>query len=232
MSPASIWRRSKVRGISKCGEASTSAAREGDRFSAADAGMRASVQTGSTSLTSLPRIGSLAGTLATDGPKSARAGGRRSAMTVAGPLRPEGRLGGFDDRAHPARILPPAYQDAGLGSPRQQTAEQDYGREHSGRPPTIHGCSYPAIVAQGRSRAPRAPSRPPRRQQQDERSPPHVGHGASWLGFVASVTNDPAGGGPHSVGLHTLTGGCAIALLRTRVVRSRPGIEVMRQTLD
>jgi hypothetical protein len=74
--------------------------------------------------------------------------------------------------------------------------------------------------------------RPPRRQQQDELSPPQAGHGALCLGRVASVTHDPAGGGPHSVGLHTLTGGCAIALLRTRVVRSRPGIEVMRQMLD
>jgi len=64
-------------------------------------------------------------------------------MTVADPLRSWGRLRRFDDRAHPARILPPAYQDAGLGSPRQQTAEQDYGREGRDRPPTIHGCGPP-----------------------------------------------------------------------------------------
>src|SRR5215471_8635637 len=95
--------------------------------------MRAPVQ-GVHSLTSLPSIRGLAGTLATDGPRSPRAWGRRSAMTVAGPLRSKRRLGGFDDRAHPTRILPPAYQDAGLGSPRQQTAEQDQGRARRERP--------------------------------------------------------------------------------------------------
>src|SRR5262245_6098254 len=119
-------------------------------------------------------------------------------MTVAGPLRSWRCLGGLDDRAHATRILPPAYQDAGLGPPCQQTDEQDYGREGRDRPPTIHGCGQSAIVVEGLPRAPRAARRPPRRPQHDELSPPQAGHGALCLGRVASVANDPAGGGPRT----------------------------------
>src|SRR5262245_45515855 len=115
-SPASTWRLSKVRDISNCAEArirrretaifQRPSRRAYTRARGSDGGHR--------------RRGTrrLAGTLATDRPKSPWAWRRRSAITVADPLRSYGRFGGFDDRTHPTRILPPAYQDTGLGSRR------------------------------------------------------------------------------------------------------------------
>src|SRR5215467_2480208 len=98
-SPASTLRPSKVRDISNCAKHESGDARR-RYFSDRTRQLRWRI--------SLPRIGRLAGTLATDRPKSPWAWGRRSAITVAGPVWSYGRFGGFDDRAHPARILPPA----------------------------------------------------------------------------------------------------------------------------
>src|SRR5262249_13695179 len=66
--------------------------------------------------------------LATDGPKSPWAPGPFP-MTDARPLKPHRWFEGFYDCADRAWVLPPADPSPGFGLSRQQTAEQDRGRE-------------------------------------------------------------------------------------------------------